>query len=151
MGLFRRKIKQPVSGTAQIVQCSQPGNPRAIRSRCVLFLAIDAPGIEPFSLELRRQVQVARWPSPGMTLPCIVDRADPSRVEVDLDAIPDWQDAAREQAARVAASRGSSPTGSAAGSTVTVVGAASPEQAAVAIHQAEQATGMDLDGDGRIG
>lgn len=155
MGWFKRKIKQPVSGTAQIVQCSQPGNPRAINSRCSLFLVVEAPGIEPFSHELSRQIAVARWPSPGMSLPCVIDRDDHSRVDIDFDAIPDWQDAARNQAAQVAAARGTDvgagASAPATGAPVTVIGAASPEQAAVAIRQAEQATGMDLNGDGQVG
>lgn len=156
MGLFRRKIKDPVNGTAQIVQCSQPGNPRAINSRCTMFLVIEGPGIEPFSLELKRQVAVARWPTPGMTVPCRIDRTDLGRVEIDLDTIPDWQESARANAAQIAESRaattspGGGPTTPAAGA-VTVVGANSPEEAADAIRKAELATGMDLNGDRQIG
>lgn len=160
MGIFRRKIKQPIQGTMQIVRCSQPGNPRAIRSRCVMFVVIEAPGIEPTSVELRRQIEVARWPSPGMTLPCIVDGANPGRIDVDFKNIPDWQEAARSQAAQVAASRGAASGGSGMqqpqaqqlqGTPTVVIGAASPEAAADAIQRAERATGMDLNGDGQIG
>ena len=102
MRLFRRKIKNPVLGTAQIISCGSPGNPRAIRSTCVMFVVVEASGVVPASHELRKQVRVARWPQPGMTLPCQIDPVDPNRFEIDFDAIPDWQDEARERAAQAA-------------------------------------------------
>ncbi len=153
MGLFKRKIKNPVLGSAEITSCGTPGNPRAIRSTCVLFVIVDGPGLEPTAHELRKQIRVARWPRPGMRLPCRIDRDNPDRFEIDFDAIPDWQDVARDEAANLAAARagGSSDAGAGAGQAVTVVGAASPAEAAQAVRKAENVLGMDLDGDGRIG
>lgn len=157
MGLFRRKIDNPVMGTARIVSCSSPGNPKAIRSTCVLFVVVEGPGLEPASHELRKQVRVARWPSPGMTLPCRIDPRKPDRIEVDFDAIPDWQDQARAnaaaQAAAMAAGAGvaSDGAGSPMSGPVTVIGAGSAEEAEAGVRKAEQVLGMDLDGDGKIG
>lgn len=156
MGWFRRRIKNPVMGTAQIVQCSQPASQKAIRARCILFVVVDGPGLEAESHEVRRQIEVARWPSPGMTLPCTIDRERPSRFEIDFDAIPDWRDRARAEAAQVAAGANepagglTNGVGSAVGS-VTVLGASTPEAAAEGVRRAEQALGMDLDGDGQVG
>lgn len=152
MGLFRRKIKNPVVGTARIVQCSQPGNPRAVRARCTMFVVVEGPGLVPANHELSRQIRVARWPHPGMTLPCRIDQQRPERFEIDFDAIPDWQDQARSQAAaQAAALSGSAAPRSTRSPAVTVIGAASPEQAAAGVRRAEQALGVDLDGDGRVG
>lgn len=152
--LFRRKIKNPVIGTAQVTSCGAPGNPRAIRSTCVLFVIVEGPGLVPTSYELRKQLQVARWPQPGMTLPCRVDAENPDRFEIDFDSIPDWQEQARANAAEVAAQRAmatKTPVGVGAGHGITVVGAATPEQTASAVRKAESVLGLDLDGDGRVG
>lgn len=97
-----------------------------------------------------------------MTLPCQIDPNNPDRFEIDFDAIPDWQDAARRNAAQVAARRasGSSNVGGVAGggmsraghgAAVTVIGSGSPAETAEAVRRAEEALGMDLDGDGDIG
>ena len=159
MGWFKRKIKNPVLGTAEIVSCGSPGNPRAVRSTCVLFVVVEGPGLVPASHEVRKQVRVARWPHPGMTLPCHIDPDDPTRFEIDFDAIPDWQDKARAQAAQAAEGRATSSRGPVAsgmsqgamGGGVTVVGAGSPAEAEEAVRKAEGALGMDLNGDGHIG
>lgn len=158
MGFFRRKIKNPIVGTAQITSCSAPGNPRAIRSTCVLFVIVEGPGLVPTSHEIRRQVRVARWPHPGMTLPCRVDPKDHARFEIDFNSIPDWQDKARVHAAQTAAVRASGrrgpvATGMSAGGMggVTVIGAGSVAEAEEAVRKAEGALGMDLDNDGHIG
>jgi len=151
---FRPKIKNPIVGTAQVTSCGSPGNPRAVRSTCVLFVVVEGPGLVPTPHEVRKQVRVARWPHPGMTLPCRIDGDDPSRFEIDFDAIPDWQDKARVQAAQTAAARASSGgTVANAGELggVTVINAASPQQADEAVRRAEGALGVDLNGDGRVG
>ncbi len=156
MGIFKRKIKNPVMGTAQIVQCSQPATQRATWARCDLFVVVEGPGIDATSHELHQQVRVARWPHPGMTLPCRIDANKPERFEIDFDAIADWRDQARSDAASVAASRagaGGSASASVGMSSgpVTVIGAATPEEAQAGIRKAEVLLGTDLDGDGRIG
>lgn len=159
MGWFKRKIKNPIIGTAQITSCGSPGNPRAIRSTCVLFVVIEGPGLVPASHEVRKQVSVARWPHPGMTLPCRIDPDDPDRFEIDFDSIPDWKDKARAQAAQTATVRASGRRGPVAsgmsgggmGGGVTVIGAGSRAQAEEAVRKAEGALGVDLDGDGHIG
>ncbi|MCB0984617.1 MAG: SHOCT domain-containing protein [Ilumatobacter sp.] len=170
MGLFNR-MKDPVDGAARIVSCSGPPD-GATSGTCKMYLVVEAPGVAAFSAEIRKICKVARWPSPGMVLPCQVDRAKPDNFDVDVKSIPDWRDQARQQA-EMYAQMANQPQGHPGaghpgmgqmgqgmgipgmvinqGATVHVQGAATPEQAAQAIRQAEMALGMDLDGDGVVG
>jgi len=155
MGLFNR-IKDPVGGTARVVSVTAaPHN--ATSGTCRMNLVIEAPGIAAFAVEERKICRVARWPQPGMMLPCTVDRANPERFDVDVKSIPDWRDQARMQAEMLAqqSNMGGPPQFGgvhiAGQPTVQIHGAFTQEQAAEALRQAEMATGMDLDGDGRVG
>lgn len=167
MGLFNR-MKDPVDGAARIVSCSGPPD-GATSGTCKMYLVVEAPGVAAFSAEIRKICKVARWPSPGMVLPCQVDRAKPDNFDVDVKGIPDWRDQARQQAEMYAQMANQPRHGQPGmpgvgqpgagipgmvvnhGATIHVQGAATPEQAAQAIRQAEMALGMDLDGDGVVG
>lgn len=159
MGILSR-IKDPVEGQAQIVSCSSPPY-QATSGMCRMQLVIQAPDIPAFSAQDSRMASVKRWPQPGMVLPVTVDRNDPSRFKLDLDGIPDGRDQAAAQAEQMAAMmRGERPGGPGGvaqpgmagfAGGVQVIGAATPDQAAAAIRQAEAQLGMDLDGDGIIG
>jgi hypothetical protein len=154
MGVFRalfpKKIKDPVQGMAQIVSCNGPAD-NATSSPCQMQLVVQVEGREPYAVEHVQFFKHRRWPSPGMTLPVTVSRRDPNHLRVEKAEIPDWQDVGMNQAEQIAASMqgGASAAPGVGGPMIDLSG--DPEAAAQKIAMVEQATGMDLNADGKIG
>lgn len=152
MGLFfwRRKFKDPIRGTAQVVSCSYP-NHRARSQNVKMQLAVQIDGVEPYAATVQQMVPSAKYPSPGWTVPVIVSRADRSEVRVDFDSMPTNDDRSREAAERQAqAMGGGAGSGMIGQPGVTVVGDIDnvpPEK----LGRLESMLGMDLNGDGAIG
>ncbi len=167
MGLFRalfpKKIKDPLTGTAQIVSCSGTSE-NATHQTCEMQLVVNVEGVEPFAVAHTQILKVSKWPSPGMAVPVVVSQSDPTNLRLDFDAIPEWQDAGMDRAEQIAASmRGEGETGDGpqvvqmpGGGTAQVHvvnvsgGDVDPADLAQAVSMAEQTTGMDLDGDGKV-
>ena len=162
MGLFRalfpKKIKDPLTGTAQIVSCSGTSD-HATHQTCEMQLVVNVEGIEPFAVDHTQILKVSRWPSPGMSIPVVVSQSDPTNLRLDFDSIPDWQDAGMDRAEQIAAAMRGDADGVTpqinhlpGGGTVQVVNlSGDPAAAEQAIAKVEQATGMDLNADGKIG
>lgn len=152
MGLFfwRRKFKDPIRGTAQVVSCSYPSH-RARSQNVKMQLAVQIDGVEPYATSVHQMVPSAKYPSPGWTVPVIVSRADQSEVRVDFDSMPTNDDRSREAAERQAQAMGNGEgSGLIAQPGVTVVGDIDnvpPEK----LGRLESMLGMDLNGDGTIG
>jgi putative oligomerization/nucleic acid binding protein len=160
---FLSRIKNPVSGMAQVVGCS-PVPTQEMRAPCHMQLVVQALGVAPFSCEQTFETWTAKWPSPGDTLPVTFDSDHPDRMRVEWGQIPDSADQARQDADTLAASLRAQQAGAPAASgappvpgapatftmPVQVLGAANSEQAKAAIAKAEARLGMDLDGDGTV-
>jgi hypothetical protein len=143
-----KKIRNPVRGTAQVVGTSGL-NPMATHQTCKVTLVVQAEGIPPYSTEHKCTAKAVKWPRPGMTLPVTVDRDDPSRLRIEWDEIPEAGEVHRRQADALAESLRAG-----GGASVSVQSEAydpSNPVHAQALQAAEAATGMDLDGDGRVG
>jgi hypothetical protein len=131
MGLFSRRMKDPVVGTAQVVSASAYRGD-GIFQMCHMTLVIQAEGVEPFSVEKQGLVHNDKWPFPGMTVPVKIDRANPSRYELLWDEVESHRDSARRTADALAASlRGE-------GGTAADVPADLPPEAAAIVGQLEQ-------------
>lgn len=157
MGLFSRGKDERVDGTAQIVSCNRPGQ-HGVFSPCTMNIVVSAPGLEAVAIEKTQLMRAAKWPRPGMTLPAKIDPENPAGAEIDFGAIPKGRDAARDAAEQMAAMMNQQGGGGVfaagvgpmlGGARVQVMGpgANDPEK----IRRAEQALGIDLDGDGQIG
>lgn len=96
------RMKDPVEGTAQVVAGTQAPD-HASSANVNLNLVVQAEGIEATSVELNCIAPVKKWPFPGSTLPVTVDRADPQRVKIRWDDIPDHGETSRQQADQLAA------------------------------------------------
>ena len=108
--LFGR-MKDPVRGQAQVVSCSMPSD-HAAYSNCSMQLVVQAEGVPATSLRETDMVRADKWPSPGMTLPVTVDRADPTKVKIEWDEVEKAGDrAARNADAMAAMMRGEAPPG----------------------------------------
>jgi hypothetical protein len=94
VGWFRRGIEDGIEGTAYVSACGgvPPKMKVAINIgstyRCEMDLVVMLPDREPYPLEVKLDVDPNRPVEPGMTLRVLVDRDDPERIEVDLDAVP---------------------------------------------------------------
>jgi hypothetical protein len=102
---FLSKLKgggDGVRGTAQVTSCSQYQG-RGVYSMCRMQLIVQAEGLAPTAVEFEGLVHRKRWPQPGMTLPVTVDAANPQKVSIEWDEVPDSRDRSRANAEAMAA------------------------------------------------
>ncbi len=91
-----------VRGTAQVTSCSQYQG-RGVYSMCRMQLIVQAEGVAPTAVEFEGLVHRKRWPQPGMTLPVTADGANPQKVSIEWDEVPDSRDRSRANAEAMAA------------------------------------------------
>jgi hypothetical protein len=96
------RMKDPVDGTAQVVGSTQPPD-SATSSNVNLTVVVQAEGVEATSVEFSCIAPTKKWPFPGETLPVTVDRADPERIKVRWDDVPEAGDVSKAQADALAA------------------------------------------------
>jgi hypothetical protein len=166
-----RRVRDGVRGTARVVSATAAPD-SATTANVKMTLVVQAEGIPPYSTELHTWCRLDRWPNPGETLPVTVDREDPHRLRVEWDEVVPTAERAKAQADRMAemlGGFGSFGTGEPgpggpppevqtfggpgmSGVVVNVSGGSLDDPGVVeALRMAEAMTGMDLDGDGRVG
>lgn len=102
MGLFGRKRKSGVRGTARVVSLNHA--PHATHGSLRATLVVEAPGVPAFTHVYKKfGARVDKWPDPGDVLPVEVDPADPTEVEVLWDDLPTARESAAHQAEQLAA------------------------------------------------
>jgi hypothetical protein len=97
-----RRMKDPVDGTAQVVGGTQPPD-SATSANVNLTLVVQAEGVPAASIEHSCMAPTKKWPYPGHTLPVTFDRADPDRLKIRWDEVPEAGAQAKEQAEALAA------------------------------------------------
>jgi len=108
-----RSMKDPVDGIAQVVGSTQPPD-SATSSNVNLTLVVQAEGVPATTIEHSCIAPTKKWPYPGETLSVTFDRADPDRLKVRWDDVPDSADVSRQQAEALAAQLNQGGTGSVA-------------------------------------
>ena len=102
MGLFGRKRKAVVRGTARVVSLNHV--PHATHGSLRATLVVEAPGVPAFTHVYKKfGARVDKWPDPGDVLPVEVDPADPTDVEVLWDDLPTARESVAHQAEQLAA------------------------------------------------
>jgi hypothetical protein len=96
------RMKDPVDGTAQVVGSTQPPD-SATSGNVNLTLVVQAEGVEATSVKFSCIAPTKKWPFPGETLPVTFDRADPERIKVRWDDVPNAADVSKQQADALAA------------------------------------------------
>lgn len=96
-----RRMKDPVDGVAQVVGSTQPPD-SATSANVNLTLVVQADGVPATTIEHSCLAPTKKWPYPGETLPVTFDRADPDRLKVRWDDVPDSADVSRRQAEALA-------------------------------------------------
>ncbi len=137
-------MKDPVDGTAQVVGGTMPPD-NATSSNVNLNVVVQAEGVPATSVEFNCIAPTKKWPSPGHTLPVTVDRADPTRIKVRWDVVPDSGDVAKQQAEALAAAMNQSG-GAAPG--VTGPGGGDVNQIVAALQQAMPGAQINVEGAG---
>jgi hypothetical protein len=146
-----RPIRHPVEGSMHVVGATAP-DPSVLRAPCHITYVIQAPGVEPFSGDQVFEIWSSQWPSPGDDLPVVFDSKKRERIEIQWDKVVSNADSARLQADQLVAQlRGEGAAPGQLGVTPIVIGNASSERVKEAMARAEQALGIDLDGDGAVG
>jgi hypothetical protein len=136
MGLFGRRKKNVVRGTARVVSSSRAPHGAAY-GNLIAQVVVEAPGLAPYSLEYRKMVTpVNRWPHAGTVLPIEVDPSDPGDIDVLWDEVPKGWDVARNQAEQVAAMMRAQQAGGPPGAPGAPAGV--PPQAAGIVGQLQQ-------------
>jgi hypothetical protein len=101
MALFGKKMKDPVNGTARVIN---NGGLKATVSgaiRVPLDLMVEADAISAHLVHVvPRHPESGKWPSIGQTLPVVLDRADPQRVEILWDQVPSLMDTIKTREAQ---------------------------------------------------
>jgi hypothetical protein len=95
-------MKEPVDGVAQVVGSTQPPD-SATSGNVSLTLVVQAEGVAATTIEHSCLAPTKKWPYPGTTLPVTFDRADPDRLKVRWDDLPDSADVSRQRAEAIAA------------------------------------------------
>jgi hypothetical protein len=141
MPLFgRHKMKDPVEGSAKVVNVNSIPVVSDLRQRCDVDLLVDVPGREAFVASITLRVNSNQWPSRNQLLPVLIDRANPEQIEVIWDRVPTFDELrergrAERLAKAVAEAKGdapsSSPAAAAAGSAAHVLEAGLPAQVIV--------------------
>lgn len=95
------RMKDPVDGIAQVVGGTAPPD-SATSGNVRLNLVVQAEGMEAVSIEHSCIAPVKKWPFPGSALPVTFDRADPDRLKIRWDEIPDHGEVSAQQAEQLA-------------------------------------------------
>jgi Short C-terminal domain len=156
VGLFSRRSKDAISGTAQVISSSYYRGDAAYQS-CHMELVVTAEGLAPYSVGVDQIVSRKKWPQPGLVVPVTVSASNPRNVKVDFSSLPTGRDRARAIAEQQAAFlRGETPPAGGAlsglaAANVQFVGGTIDDVPPEKLAKLEAMLGIDLDGDGTIG
>jgi hypothetical protein len=111
-----KNMKDPVRGTLQVTATTYPPD-NASSANFSINGIVSADGIPPTAIEHAGIARTKKWPHGGQTLPVTVDRADPTRLQIEWDEVPDSWDTARQNAQAMAEALrgGGAQAGAAAG------------------------------------
>ena len=79
-------IKDGVRGQAHLQSVSQPTE-SGTSGNCRMWLDVYVEGWEPYRLKHHCMVKMTKWPSPGETLPVMVDRENKERIDILWDEV----------------------------------------------------------------
>jgi hypothetical protein len=97
-----QSMADPVPGTFLVTASAMPSR-RAVWHMTRVTGVISGDGVEPFAAQYQGLIRTALWPSPGTSLPVIVDRADPGRFAIQWDQLATRGDSALGNAEALAA------------------------------------------------
>ncbi len=98
MGLFKKKMQDPVKGSAKVVEVeggfSAAGS--SVWAPGTMKLMVTADGVPRTSVEWRGQIRCKYCPSIDQTIPLTVDRANPQNVSIEWKELPPLEQVQRD-------------------------------------------------------
>ncbi|HEY3506255.1 MAG TPA: hypothetical protein VGN37_26140 [Actinocatenispora sp.] len=94
-------MRDPVRGSLYVVDIG-PVSDEALYSTFRLQGVIRADGVPATAVERTGTAPTAKWPQPGVHLPVLVDRAEPSRMRILWDEVPTRRQTALDTATHLA-------------------------------------------------
>jgi hypothetical protein len=98
----RKRMKDPAAGAFTVIAITPPSS-EAIWAMAEITGIVSAPGLDPCPVQRPALLRTALWPSPGQTLPVLVDRAKPDSFVVIWSKVKSGSEAALDEAQRLAA------------------------------------------------
>lgn len=92
MALFDRKMHDPVTGTARVVDNDGTHSLPGQAIHCPLDLMVEAEGISAYMVHITVRPKTGKWPEINQMLPVVLDRSNPTRVEIVWDQVPSLGD-----------------------------------------------------------
>jgi hypothetical protein len=144
------RMKDPADGTATVVSYSEHHQRKGDDVVLDAEVIVQAEGLVPTTVDAKPRVPQSWMPVKlGTEWPVRVDRANPERLEFRFDRVQGGAPAPAAPAGPAPVVTKATTTFSVGTPSVQVIGG-TPEQAKQAIDMAEQMTGMDIDGDGKV-
>jgi hypothetical protein len=84
--LFNVDIKDGLKGIA-VVQSSSMPSPEARSYNATIWLDVTVEGREPYRVKHECMVKAGKHPWPGQTLPVVVDRDNPERIDIQWEEL----------------------------------------------------------------
>jgi hypothetical protein len=92
MALFDRKMQDPVPGTARVVDNGGMKSIPGQSIHCPLDLMVEAEGIPAYLVHITVRPKTGKWPAINQLLPVVLDRNNPTRVEIVWDQVQSLRD-----------------------------------------------------------
>lgn len=92
MALFAKKMRDPVAGTAQVIDNDGLRSIPGQSIHCPLDLMVQADGVPAQMVHVKVRPPAGKWPEIDHVLPVMIDRADPTHVEITWEQITSLQD-----------------------------------------------------------
>lgn len=143
------RMKDPVDGTATLVGYSEQHEQKGANVVLSAQVIVEAEGLASTTVDAKPEVPQSWMPvKTGTVWPVQVDRANPSRLKFLWDRVQ--PPAGATPAAAPIVTKTVTKFSMGTPSIQVLGGSLAPQQYKQAIDMAEQATGMDLDGDGKV-
>jgi hypothetical protein len=97
-----RSMADPVPGILMVTASAMPSR-TALYHMTRITGVVSGEGVEPTAVQYSGLIRTSNWPSPGSSLPVIVDRADPRNFAIRWDEIAGGGDSALDKAEALAA------------------------------------------------
>lgn len=95
-------MADPVEGVFLVTASAMPSR-NSLYHMTRITGVISGEGIEPTAAQFSGLIKTSNWPSPGSSLPAIVDRADPRKFAIQWDKVGGSGDRALDKAEALAA------------------------------------------------
>ena len=95
-------MADPVPGTLLVTAAAMPSR-TALYHMTRITGVVSGEGIEPTAVQYGGLIRTSNWPSPGSSLPVIVDRANPKNFAIQWDQVAAQGDSALGKAEALAA------------------------------------------------